>query len=90
MKNLTRRELCLMLPAFGLVSTGLNSALARLVTGASKVKPDAGQLESRLEIDSSSAKLVDVFHWARSQAMAYVLDEGDPVGCVATFRVVSW
>ena len=79
MKNLTRRDVCEMLPSFGLLATGLTPTRAQLVTGISKVKPGSGQLESKLEIDSSSAKLVDVFHWARSQAMAYAFDNGDPV-----------
>ncbi len=69
-----------MLPVFGLLGTGPGSVLAQLVTGASQVKPGDGRLESKLEIASSNAKLVDVFHWARTQAMAYALDEGDPVG----------
>jgi hypothetical protein len=55
-------------------------ALAQLITGVSNVSPGVGQLQSKLEIASSSTKLVDVFHWARSQAMAYVFDCGDPVG----------
>jgi len=69
-----------MLPSLGLLGSGLRPALAQLVTGVSKVNPVAGQVQSKLEIDSSSAKLVDVFHWARSQAMAYAFDTGDPVG----------
>ncbi len=69
-----------MLPFLGLIGSGLKPGLAQLVTGVSKVNPGAGQLQSKLEIDSSSTKLVDVFHWARSQAMAYAFDDGDPVG----------
>lgn len=80
MKRLTRRDVCRMLPSLVLPAAGLRPALAQLVTGVSKVSSGAGQLQSKLEIDSSSAKLVDVFHWARSQAMAYVFDNGDPVG----------
>jgi hypothetical protein len=80
MKSLTRRDVCRMLPSFGLLAPAFPRALAQLVTGISKVKSGPGQLESKLEIDSSSAKLVDVFHWARSQAMAYAFDNGDPVG----------
>ncbi|MGA3033563.1 MAG: hypothetical protein ABSD70_09780 [Terracidiphilus sp.] len=80
MKHLTRRDVCKMLPSLGLLAPGFAPTMAQLVTGISKVKPGAGQLESKLEIDSSSAKLVDVFHWARSQAMACAFDSGDPVG----------
>jgi len=68
-----------MLSSFGLAGAGLYATLAQ-VTGVSKVTPGAEQLQSKLEIDSSSAKLVDVFQWARSQAMAYAFDAGDPVG----------
>ncbi|MGA7342968.1 MAG: hypothetical protein WBE72_03005 [Terracidiphilus sp.] len=80
MKKLTRREICLALPGLGLFGPMMGSAAAQLVTGLSKVQPGAGQLQSRLEIDSSSAKLVDVFGWARRQALAYTFDKGDPVG----------
>jgi len=69
-----------MLPSLGLLGSELHPALAQLVTGVSKVTPSPGRLQSKLEIDSSSAKLVDVFNWARSQAMAYAFDTGDPVG----------
>lgn len=51
-----------------------------MVTGVSKIQPGAGQLQSKLELNSSNSKLVEVFHWARSQAMAFAFDEGDPVG----------
>jgi hypothetical protein len=80
MKKLTRRELCAALPALGLFGAATNSSLAQLITGASKVKPGAGQIHSKLEIDSSNSKLVDVFHWAQSQAMAYAFDDGEPIG----------
>ncbi len=80
MKKLSRRQFCTALPAFGFLATGLDSALAQLITGTSKVTPAAGTLQSKLEIDSSSTKLVDVFHWARTQALAYAFDNGDPVG----------
>lgn len=69
-----------MLPALGFFGCERRLALAQLVTGVSKVNPGAGQLQSKLEIDSSSSRLVDVFHWARIQAMAYAFDSGDPVG----------
>ena len=80
MKKLTRRDVCRKLPLLGLLGSGLRPALAQLVTGLSKVNPGVGQLQSKLEIDSSSAKLVDVFHWGRNQAMAYAFDADDPVG----------
>jgi hypothetical protein len=80
MKKLTRRDVCRMLPSLVLLGSELHPALAQLVTGLSKVNPSADQVQSKLDIASSSAKLVDVFHWARSQAMAYTFDIGDPVG----------
>ncbi|HTP36595.1 MAG TPA: hypothetical protein VMJ75_30675 [Candidatus Acidoferrales bacterium] len=49
------------------------------ITGASEVKQAAGAAQSRLELDSSDARLVEGFHRAKRQAMAYVF-EGDPVG----------
>jgi hypothetical protein len=68
----------------GLGSAGAGRGVAQLITGQSHVQsnaqPNAGQLESKLDMSSSSDKLVEVFRWARSQAMAYVFDEGDPVG----------
>jgi len=80
MKKLTRRDVCKILPSLGLLGSAFPSLRAQLVTGVSKVNPAPGQLQSKLEIDSSSAKLVEVFQWARSQAMAYAFDAGDPVG----------
>ncbi|MBW8747510.1 MAG: hypothetical protein JF584_08095 [Acidobacteria bacterium] len=79
-KILTRRELGRMLTAIGLLGPASHSIFAQLVTGASKVKAGAGQLQSKLEIASSNAKLVEVFEWARTQAMAYTFDQNDPVG----------
>jgi hypothetical protein len=52
----------------------------RLITGASEVKQQAGVAQSKLEFDSSDAGLVDGFHRAKRQAMAYVFDNNDPVG----------
>jgi len=80
MKKMTRRELVKALPALGVAGTGRQSVIAQLITGLSKVQTDAQQLQSKLELTSSSAKLVDVFHWAQNQAMAYAFDGGDPVG----------
>jgi hypothetical protein len=79
-KNLSRRELCGALPALGLFGMVSNSAVAQLITGANKVKSGSSQIQSKLEIDSSSAKLEEVFQWAKSQALAYTFDDGDPVG----------
>src|SRR2546423_7809149 len=74
-KILTRRELGRMLTAIGLLGPASHSTLAQLVTGASKVKAGAGQLQSKLEIASSNAKLVEAFECARTQAMAYTFDQ---------------
>jgi hypothetical protein len=80
MKKFTRRDLCAALPAFGFFSSTTHSVMAQLITGLSHVQPGVVQLQSKLDLDSSSDKLVNVFQWARSQAMAYVFDDGDPVG----------
>ncbi|HVU46048.1 MAG TPA: hypothetical protein VHD85_07980 [Terracidiphilus sp.] len=80
MKKMTRREALAALPAFALLNASRRSAMAQLITGLSHVQPGAARIETKLELASSSTKLVDVFDWARSQAMAFVFDEGDPVG----------
>jgi hypothetical protein len=49
------------------------------ITGASEVVPTTGKTDSKLELDSSDAKLVEVFNWAKQQALAFTFD-GDPVG----------
>ena len=48
------------------------------VTGASEVK-QAGPTQSKLDFQSSDTRLVEGFHRAKRQAMAYVFDN-DPVG----------
>ncbi len=80
MRKMTRRAMCAALSGFGVCSAGMGRGWAQLITGQSHVQPNAGQLESKLDLSSSSEKLVNVFRWARSQAMAYAFDEGDPVG----------
>jgi hypothetical protein len=80
MKKLTRRSMCAALSGWAACNAGLGRPLAQLITGQSHVQPNAAQLESKLDLSSSSDKLVEVFRWARSQAMAYAFDEGDPVG----------
>jgi hypothetical protein len=49
------------------------------VTGASQVQAIDREHKSMLALESSDARLVEVFNWAKDQAMAYVFD-GDPVG----------
>src|ERR1700728_4406967 len=68
-QQITRRRLLTHLPACGFSAALANSALGQPVTGLSKVAPQPLQLQSKLDIASSSTQLVDVFHWARSQAM---------------------
>jgi hypothetical protein len=80
MKKMTRRALCAALSGWGLYGTGVARGLPQLITGQSHVGANGARLDSKLEMDSSSDKLIEVFHWARSQAMAYAFDEGDPVG----------
>src|SRR5260370_19520706 len=49
------------------------------ITGASEVNQAAGKTQSKLELDSSDARLVEGFVRARRQAVAYAFDN-DPVG----------
>jgi hypothetical protein len=49
------------------------------VTGASQVIAIPGMPGSTLRLESSDAKLLESFNWAKRQAMAYVF-EGDPAG----------
>jgi hypothetical protein len=49
------------------------------ITGASEIRPPERDLRSRLNLQSSEPRLVDVFRWAKAQAMDYAFD-GDPVG----------
>ena len=72
--------MCAMLSGCSVYGAGMGRGLAQLITGQSHVLPMAGGLDSKLDLSSSSDKLAEVFHWARSQAMAYAFDEGDPVG----------
>ena len=51
----------------------------RLITGASEVKQQGSTTQSKLEFDSSDARLVEGFNRAQRQAMAYAFDN-DPVG----------
>ncbi len=74
------------LAAILLVSAGeaqTNGAGYRVVgasiTGASEVNQAAGKTQSKLELDSSDARLVEGFVRARRQAVAYAFDN-DPVG----------
>ncbi|MDE3099795.1 MAG: hypothetical protein KGJ88_10000 [Verrucomicrobiota bacterium] len=50
------------------------------ITGASNVAPATNAVRSPLEFDSSDQRLNRAFRWANAQAMAYVFDDGDPVG----------
>jgi hypothetical protein len=52
----------------------------RLITGASEVTEKSAATRSKLEFDSSDARLVEGFSRAKRQAMAYAFDNHDPVG----------
>jgi hypothetical protein len=52
---------------------------AVLLAATGRAQPAAGRTESKLVLESSDARLVEGFNWAKRQAMAYVFD-GDPVG----------
>jgi hypothetical protein len=70
-----------MLNGFGIrlpLGAALVSAVALLSVGLSEAGERA-QINSKLAFDSSDARLVESFHWAKAQALAYVF-EGDPVG----------
>src|ERR1017187_4176947 len=47
---------------------------AVLLAAASRAQPAAGKIESQLALESSDARLVEGFNWAKRQAMAYVFD----------------
>lgn len=77
--GISRRRLCTALASGAALAQFNGNAIAQLITGASNVT-QPGRISSPLEVSSSSAKLVDVFKWAKNQAMAYAFDNGDPVG----------
>ena len=54
--------------------------LGGTVIGASEAHPQPGEPSSKLELVSSDPRLVKVFNWAKTQALAYTFDDGDPVG----------
>src|SRR5260221_2908745 len=54
---------------------GVLLATARLTAQNSPTGP-----VSELQFESSDAKLVQVFQWSKSQALAYAHDGSDPVG----------
>ncbi len=49
------------------------------ITGASEMKMVAVERDSKLTLESSEPRLVEVFNWAKRQSMAFVF-ENDPVG----------
>jgi len=49
------------------------------ITGASEVETAQVNTASKLELQSSDTHLVQVFNWAKNQAMSFVFDD-DPVG----------
>ena len=49
------------------------------ITGASEMKMVAVDRDSKLTLESSEPRLVEVFNWAKRQSMAFVF-ENDPVG----------
>lgn len=78
--TISRRRLCAALASSVALTHFDANAVAQLITGASKLTQQPGRMASALDVSSSSAKLVDVFKWAKSQALAYAFDNGDPVG----------
>lgn len=66
-------------PAGGQAESGYRVVGAG-ISGASQLQKSAAVLaESKLALESSDARLVEVFNWAKRQAMNFVFD-GDPVG----------
>jgi hypothetical protein len=49
-------------------------------TESGKIIVVPGKIQSKLELASSSSQFVEVFNWAKNQALAYAHDDGDPVG----------
>lgn len=58
-------------PGYGVVGAS--------ITGASQVEATADETKSKLVLESSDARIVEVFNWAKTQAMAFVFED-DPVG----------
>lgn len=55
-------------------------SVGEYITGASDEQLVPGPITSPLEFQSSDKKFNDAFHWAKTQALAYVFDNNDPVG----------
>jgi hypothetical protein len=79
-RAISRRRFCTALAGSAVLTQWPATGAGQLITGASKVTQQPGRIASALEVSASSAKFVDVFNWAKSQAMAYAFDDGDPVG----------
>ncbi|MDW5265148.1 MULTISPECIES: hypothetical protein [Acidobacteriaceae] len=66
----------------GMTRRQVNKALCLvpfLMSSAMSSLGETRDAQSELEFDSSDARLVNVFRWAKQEAMSYVFD-GDPVG----------
>jgi hypothetical protein len=60
--------------------TNAYRAVGSYITGASDVSASPDAVQSKLEFDSSDERFNEAFHWAKTQALAYSFDDGDPVG----------
>jgi hypothetical protein len=66
----------------GMTRRQVNKALCLvpfLMSSAMSSRAETRDAHSKLEFDSSDARLVKAFRWAKQEAMSYVFD-GDPVG----------
>lgn len=55
-------------------------SIGNYITGASDAQLVPGAVTSPLEFQSSDKHFNEAFRWAKTQALAYVFDNGDPVG----------
>jgi len=62
-----------------LMRMGLTWFVAGVLAATGLAQSTAGKSESKLVLESSDARLVEGFNWAKQQALAYAFD-GDPVG----------
>jgi hypothetical protein len=58
---------------------GSYTVVGASITGAGEIKAAQVNTESKLELQSSDTRLVEVFNWAKRQAMSFVFED-DPVG----------
>jgi len=78
MRTISVASATLLLVTAAAAQTGGYKIIGAGITGASQLQPGAGA-QSKLSLESSDARLVTAFDWAKRQARAYARDD-DPVG----------